>query len=373
MALFDITGIQRAILTKLEEIKDALGISSNGSIADGVDSNIKATVKDFTNSNPLTVAIVDNNGDQILNFGGSTTAIENKLDTLHTDLNTTIHGDITSTNTKLDTLHTDLGTTIHTDLTNISGYVDGVEGLLSTLPVVHGEVYSSPNDFTAAYTSTTTLTLTGLPFTPDTSTYIMAVAVQNSSSVWTRYFNGHNTTRMSCDASGVVTVTLASGTPFAATDLNYRVVIVGQKKAYDLSTDTDKITEQAALNTKYQQDSIVDTTNVAAATNYYPSSTGMSMDGFKDMSLTGTLIDADGTMTLTVEASNDEDTTNANWIQVYGYDCLNNAMVNSWTITNGTLTFAIDFESFNFSNFRIVMVNNGASNTAIIKMRRKAL
>jgi hypothetical protein len=39
-----------------------------------------------------------------------------KLDTLHTDIGTTIHADIGSTNTKLDTLHTDVGTTIHTDL-----------------------------------------------------------------------------------------------------------------------------------------------------------------------------------------------------------------------------------------------------------------
>lgn len=41
-------------------------------ILDGVDSNIKATVKDLTNSNPLTTAIVDSNGDQISSFGGGT-------------------------------------------------------------------------------------------------------------------------------------------------------------------------------------------------------------------------------------------------------------------------------------------------------------
>lgn len=41
---------------------------------------------------------------------------------------------ITSTNTKLDTLHTDLGTTIHADLaTTLAGYVDGLEAAIAAL------------------------------------------------------------------------------------------------------------------------------------------------------------------------------------------------------------------------------------------------
>jgi len=49
--------------------------------------------------------------------------VEDKLDTLHTDLATTIHTDLATTLAgKLDTLHTDVGTTIHTDLaTTIHG------------------------------------------------------------------------------------------------------------------------------------------------------------------------------------------------------------------------------------------------------------
>lgn len=45
---------------------------ADGSILDGVSSSIKATVKDLVNSNPLTTAIVDANGDQITSFGGGT-------------------------------------------------------------------------------------------------------------------------------------------------------------------------------------------------------------------------------------------------------------------------------------------------------------
>lgn len=46
------------------------GSASDGAIVDGDDSGIKATVLDLTGSNPLAVAIVDTDGDQIASFGG---------------------------------------------------------------------------------------------------------------------------------------------------------------------------------------------------------------------------------------------------------------------------------------------------------------
>lgn len=49
------------------------GATAGGNaIVDGVDTTIKATVKDLTNSNPLAVEIVDANGDQITSFGSGT-------------------------------------------------------------------------------------------------------------------------------------------------------------------------------------------------------------------------------------------------------------------------------------------------------------
>ncbi|MCK5814295.1 MAG: hypothetical protein KAH03_08550 [Cocleimonas sp.] len=45
-----------------------------GTIEDGVDENIKATVKDLTNCNPLTTILVDGTGDPITSFGGTLTA-----------------------------------------------------------------------------------------------------------------------------------------------------------------------------------------------------------------------------------------------------------------------------------------------------------
>ncbi len=56
------------------------GGGGNGAILDGADSAIKATVKDLTNSNPLTTALVDANGDQITSFGGGTQYTEGDTD-----------------------------------------------------------------------------------------------------------------------------------------------------------------------------------------------------------------------------------------------------------------------------------------------------
>lgn len=52
----------------------------DGAITDGSSSAIKATVLDLTDANPLTVAIVDTNGDQISSFGGGTQYTEGDTD-----------------------------------------------------------------------------------------------------------------------------------------------------------------------------------------------------------------------------------------------------------------------------------------------------
>ncbi len=60
---------------------DLAGVGSTATaINDGVDGAIKATVLDLTNSNPLTSAIVDANGDQISSFGGGTQYTEGDTD-----------------------------------------------------------------------------------------------------------------------------------------------------------------------------------------------------------------------------------------------------------------------------------------------------
>lgn len=237
--------------------------------------------------------------------------------------------------------------------------------------------YISPTDFTAAYTSPSTLTLTGLPYTLTSGVQIVYVKVRNTSTnVTTTYVAGSNNYGFGYSA-GVVTIYLngVAATVLASTDM-YEVGLNGQTKTYDPTTDTEKSTEQSPLSAKYVADSIIDTTNVAAATNYYPSSTGMSMDGYKNMSITGKIIEGDAvTDTIEIQATNDEDTTGASWITVYFYDVKNNIMNNIITTGGvaGTYTFAIDLSDFNFSYFRVKGVTADATNTWEIKMRRTAL
>jgi len=122
-------------------------------------------------------------------------------------------------------------------------------------------------------------------------------------------------------------------------------------------------------------ESLIDTTNQGIATYYYPSANGASMYGYKDLSLTGKFIDADGTVTMTVCAMNDTDLAAGDWIDITpaGYRADNNSTGNtSITVTNGTVTFAFDFDNLNYDRFRVKLVQAAsATNTHIIKMRRK--
>ena len=171
-------------------------------------------------------------------------------------------------------------------------------------------------------------------------------------------------------ASNVITIA-GAGTPFAASD-TYRVGLSAQRKSVTVATNSNRSEEVSPLSQQVVEESLVDTTNVAAGTVYYPSSLGMAMLGYKDFSLTGKLIDADNTLPMTVEITNDEDATNADWIQAYGYDVKNNTTVNSFSAVSGTTTFAWDFDNLNVRFVRVKIVPADSVNTVIIKARRKA-
>ncbi len=237
--------------------------------------------------------------------------------------------------------------------------------------------YASPVDFTSVYASTSTLTLAGLPFSITDATQIVFVKVITAANTSTIYLNGQSGYTFKVSGATLTAYKDGSATAiFGATDV-ISVGINPQKKAYDLSTDSQKITNLTPESSKYVEDNLVDTTDVAAATNYYPSATGMSLGGYKDFSLSGKMIDADGTMTLSLQATNDEDTTNADWIDISlsGIDGKTgiNVIASALTLTNATLTFGVEWKNLNYSSVRVVMINDGATNTAIIKSRRKAL
>jgi hypothetical protein len=231
--------------------------------------------------------------------------------------------------------------------------------------------YISPSDFTATYTSSSSLTLSGVPITISNSSqiaYIKQVKADNTSRT---YVNGANDITLA-HAANVITIYekgTAAGS-LVAGDV-YEVGINGTTKSYDTSTDTTKISDVTPESSKYVPDAIVNTTNLAAATHYFPSSTGMEMGGFNHLSIGGELIDADGNITLSVEVANNSDPSTAVWHQIYGYDMSNNTTVNQQAVASGTTSYFMDFEALNVTHVRFKVICSGATNTVKVMSRRK--
>lgn len=115
---------------------------------------------------------------------------------------------------------------------------------MSVPPYTHS---SARDDFIATFTSSTTLTLTGVRFTPSNEN-LAFIKVTDSSGITSTYINGQNGIAMSI-SSNVITIT-GAGTPFASGD-SYEVALNSQKKAYDSSLDVEKSIEQAPLWARY--------------------------------------------------------------------------------------------------------------------------
>lgn len=99
--------------------------------------------------------------------------------------------------------------------------------------------YISPSDFTVTYTSTSTVTLSGMPFTVTTGAQIVYLRVRNSSTnLTTVYVNGAGGYAFS-HSSGVVTAYKdgVATTIFTANDM-YEMGINGPDKAFDSSTNS---------------------------------------------------------------------------------------------------------------------------------------
>ena len=124
-------------------------------------------------------------------------------------------------------------------------YTDGQNTLLHTdasgnLKVTGGASsvsadYKSPSDFTATYTSSTTITLSSLPFTITDSSQLAYVTVIPASGDAITYVNGSDSVTLTV-SSNVLTIAGVTA-PFTSGDV-YQVGINAQEKAYDPSTNS---------------------------------------------------------------------------------------------------------------------------------------
>lgn len=224
-------------------------------------------------------------------------------------------------------------------------------------------------DGTCVYASASTLTVAGTSFTLASEDLVYVREVDATGNTATLWVNGSGGVELEISSG---TLTKTGGSDFSANGV-YELGYNGQDKAYDASNTANRSEIINRKGDTLADDDLVDTTNVTAATHYYPSSTGLTMDGYRDYSLSGKFIDADGTLTLTIEGMNDEDTTSGDWIQLYAYDDKNDIVTNSWTITNSTLTFAISLNNCNYRYLRFAVVASGGTNTVILKGRRKEI
>ncbi len=108
--------------------------------------------------------------------------------------------------------------------------------------------YLSPSDFTVAYTSATTITLSSVPISITDSAQVVYVRVVPASGTAATYVNGDgtNTIRYS---GGVLTLS-GTATPFTAGDV-YEVGLNGVKKAFDATNNLLDIEEQAPIWSRY--------------------------------------------------------------------------------------------------------------------------
>jgi len=128
--------------------------------------------------------------------------------------------------------------------------------------------YKSPSDFTATYTSTTTITLSGLSgFSITDSSQIVYIRVIPATGDAEVYTNGSSGVTMTV-SSNVLTIA-GAGTPFTAGDV-YEIGINSQTKAFDPSTNSQM---NSVLNTEYSHytdaEPLVTASDIGAADGTY--------------------------------------------------------------------------------------------------------
>jgi hypothetical protein len=211
--------------------------------------------------------------------------------------------------------------------------------------------YYSPQHFSCVYLGANTLTLTGLPFTPASNSQFTELRVMTVGGATTVYPSAsYNFSYNS--GTGVLTVI---GGNFLATDLSYRLVIIGEARAYSAAGNYLNQSEVSPINQMFLEEVLFDSTNSPAAE--WPSADGLLCGGFQHFALNGTMIEADATLTLQVLGTIDNNVTPASrtWVPLYGYSHGSNSYTNIITCASTTVTFMWDFDYANYKYIKVVL------------------
>lgn len=125
--------------------------------------------------------------------------------------------------------------------------------------------------------------------------------------------------------------------------------------ALDKDTKSVRVSEVNQEGSQPIYEELVDTTNLAAATYYYPSSDGRTRGKFNYVSIHG---ETSGGVTVTFEGKND-DSTDWKDITPAGYRLDDNSNGNASFVDQ---SFIVDFDGLRVRNFRIKVVTADATN-----------
>jgi hypothetical protein len=146
--------------------------------------------------------------------------------------------------------------------------------------------YESPVDFTATYTSSSTITITGVPISVSDKSQIAYVIQTLTGNTAARFDAGVNGVAFGY-SSGVITVYQygAAITTLAASDV-YTVGINAQKKGFDPITETSKTSEQSPLWSRYtDKETLISATPFEFSNTFADVGTEIDVRGFNWLTL----------------------------------------------------------------------------------------
>jgi hypothetical protein len=211
--------------------------------------------------------------------------------------------------------------------------------------------------------SSSTLTLTGLPTVPVNTAFLKVDVVTVQGTIQT--YSAKNYLFSLNAGTGVLTV---SGASFLASDLGYRVFFVGTHRAFDSSTNSYSVTETDSIDQHLAWESLLNATaSIGAGTNYLPSASGLSLQGYKSFVLSmNTAVNTTTTVEILL------DPTLTDWVDITrsGDDLM--------TGTSGAANYidciaVLQWADLNAAFIRIKSVTVGGASTAQYDVRRRAL
>jgi hypothetical protein len=249
-----------------------------------------------------------------------------------------------------------------TQITNSDGSVlDSLVNTAATVLSYIGKPSGSNADFATAYASSTSITCSALPIS-QINTYdiarILQVTTAGVITIWDR-----SASVMTCSGTNPTTI-VVTGANFSATDSFVVETNIPKLTSYEPLLTADKIIPIRDVSDQYLVEELASATNTGAATVYYPSTAGLMMNGYLNVSFQSVI---SGGITETFEISND--TLGTNWTDITksGSDLISNVTGNTSFIDTSSF---VCFESLNCYAIRVKIIFADATNSIFIASRK---